>query len=127
MVGSVLHEIGDVLALAMIVPLVLFIWLYGRNSPWRSDPIGIALMLQKTALALLVLDLVLANYLPDQWDIAFLILRVLIFLAVLLLITVDVVNLRLIQSGSHRPLFLAWLRKDYTQKPRSKNFFNGAR
>jgi hypothetical protein len=112
---AILHEIGDVLALAMLVPLIIFVIYYWSKSAWRSDPIGIALMFQKASLILLVLDLVVANYSPESWRSAFLILRIVIFGTVLLLITVDVVNLRRIQTGSKRPLFLAWLRKDYSR------------
>jgi hypothetical protein len=122
-IDSALHTIGDYFALAMLIPLIVFVVLYTR-SPWRSDPIGIALMLQKIALTLLVLDLVLANYLPEGWDLAFVIARLVIFGTVLTLITIDTINLRRIQTGSKRPLFLDWLRKDYTLRARRKGFYN---
>jgi hypothetical protein len=123
-IDNALHTVGDYFALAMLIPLLTFVILYSRNSAWRSDPIGIALMFQKVALTLLVLDLVLANYLPDSWDLAFVIVRLVIFGTVLMLITTDTINLRRIQTGSKRPLFLDRLRKDYTLRTRRKGFYN---
>jgi hypothetical protein len=110
MLAEILHEVGDVIAVAMLIPLLLFVAYY-RRSPWRTTELGIAVMVQKTAISLLVIDLVLANYLPDELKLFFAVVRVLIFAFVLLLLVIDFINLHRIQMDPKKPLILRWLRK----------------
>lgn len=117
-VAEILHEIGDVLAISMLIPLLLFILFYGVKSPWRTTELGIAVLVQKIAISLLVLDLVLANYLPTSWRLPFLVARVAIFGLVGFLLTADFINLRLIQTGSRHHLIFRWLRKKNRLDPR---------
>jgi hypothetical protein len=110
MLSNSLHEIGDFIAVAMLVPLLLFVGYY-RRSPWRSTELGIAVMVQKSAIALLVINVVIANYLPESWKFIFVFVRLVIFIIVLALLVIDFINLRRIQVDPKKRLIFHWLLK----------------
>ena len=113
---EVLHLIGNALVLLMLIPLLAFILLYSMGSPWRSDPLGIALMSQKAMLLFLVLVGLLSISLPAGLDAGLYTLRVGGYAVILVLLVLDVINLRRVQTGSSRPLFFSWLRKSYRRR-----------
>lgn len=88
--------IGDTILVILLVPLVLFIFLYGTRSPWRLTPLGRSLMLQKLLLVLLVgfslFSTIVHDYPGYVW------IRILIYLAVAAALWTDVYLLRQVQK-----------------------------
>lgn len=119
LVEQVFRVIGNVAVVAMIVPLGIFILLYRARSPWRENELGIALMAQKVALLVMVLAIVAGNFLPDEFDLARIVTRALLFVAVAFFLAVDVANLWLLQAGRpNRLIFARWIYKPRDRRRR---------
>jgi hypothetical protein len=118
MLEQVLRTIGNIEVISMLIPLGAFIVFYRLWSPWRENELGIALMGQKIALTILVTAIVAGNFLPEDWDLVRLAVRVLAFTAVLGFLVIDVINLRYTQMN--RPNRLLFGRFIYKPRPRRK-------
>ena len=109
MSGDILFGVGDAIAWTIGVPLILFMLVYGFGSDWRKDPLGVERMFQKGYLLALWVVIMAGNFLPHEYDTFRAVLRILVFSAVTIVLTLQVINLRRIQTQSSRPLFFTWL------------------
>lgn len=109
MLDEILGNIGDALAWTIGVPLLVFMFTYAKGSPWRANALGIERMFQKGYLLALWLVIMAGNFLPDELNTFRLVARALIFAAVTTMLTLQIVNLRRVQTDSKRPLFFTWL------------------
>lgn len=106
--NDILKNIGDLIAWTIPIPLVAFMLVYGFGSPWRHDPLGIERMWQKLYLLALALLILAGNFLPDEFDTFRFAARIVIFTTVTVGLSLQVANLRRIQTGSNRPLFFTY-------------------
>lgn len=107
-INSALFLIGTLAALATVVPLLIFIVLYAWKSPWRSTELGIALMFQKVTIFLLIAIGILQALFPENCcePSPRLGVRALLFIALVALLSLDVVNLRRAQTHSKKKSIL---------------------
>jgi len=104
----ILDAIGNFIAGLIPIPLLVFMVTYGTGSPWRADPLGIERMFQKGYLLLLSAVILAGNFLPAEFEMIRLVVRILVFGIVVTALSMQVVNLRRVQTGSDRPLFFTW-------------------
>lgn len=97
--NELIQSIGHFIVISTVIPLLLFIWLYGAKSPWRANELGVALMFQKVCLLALVVIIILGNFLPAEFDLARYYLRALLFGLVAAFLWLDVLNLVRYQRG----------------------------
>jgi hypothetical protein len=116
--NDILDVIGDVIAWLIPIPLIAFILVYGFGSPWRADPIGIERMFQKWYLLALALLILAGNFLPPEFDTARLVARIVVFSLVVTGLSMQVINLWRVQTGSDRPLFFQRFTKRYPRRKR---------
>lgn len=114
--NDVLKIIGDIVAWFIPIPLVAFMVVYATRSPWRADPIGIERMFQKSYLLALALLILAGNFLPESFDTFRLIARIGVFALVTVGLSLQVVNLRRVQTGSERPLFFTYFTYDAARR-----------
>lgn len=105
--NEVLNNIGNAVAWTIGIPLLWFIITYTR-SPWRQHPLGIEKMVGKVELFALWLLIMAGNFLPEEFDTARYVARILLFGLVTTGLVLEVINLRRVQTDSHRPLFFTW-------------------
>ena len=118
--NDILKGIGDLIAWFIPLPLLAFMFVYGLGSPWRADPIGIERMAQKAYLLALAVLILAGNFLPAEYDTARYLLRIVIFAVVTAGLTIQVINLRRVQTNSTRPLFFTRFTYQATAKRRAR-------
>lgn len=106
--NEVLQAVGNGIAWLIPLPLVAFMFVYGLGSPWRADPLGVERMAQKLYLLALALLILAGNFLPEEFDTFRFVLRIVIFSVVTVGLSLQVVNLRRVQTRSERPLFFTY-------------------
>jgi len=109
MLADILQIIGDGIAWTIGIPLIWFMFTYAGYSPWRADPLGIERMFQKGYLFLLWVLIMAGNFLPDEFEMVRLIARIFVFATVTVMLSLQVVNLRRVQTSSAKPLFFTAL------------------
>jgi hypothetical protein len=92
------EHVGDVIAFLTAVPVVVFIFMYVKYSPWKSTELGVALLIQKVAIGLILLQVFIRDFLPDDWSTGIYIIRLTLMTSLLVLFTIDVLNLRKYQK-----------------------------
>jgi hypothetical protein len=107
--NDALQNIGNGLAWLIGFPLVAFMVVYGKWSPWRADPLGIERMFKTGYLLLLWLVIMAGNFLSDDFETLRLVARIIVFALVSAGFTVQIINLRRVQTYSPKPLFFEWL------------------
>lgn len=107
--NDVLQSIGDAAAWLIGPPLIGFMVVYAKWSPWRANPLGIERMFKTGYLFLLWLLIMAGNFLPDSLETPRLVARIVIFVLVATALSIQVVNLRRVQTWSTKPLFFEWL------------------
>lgn len=107
--NDVLQNIGDAAAWLIGPPLIGFMVVYAKWSPWRADPLGIERMFKTGYLFLLWLLIMAGNFLLDEFETARLIARIVVFVVVATALSIQIVNLRRVQTWSTKPLFFEWL------------------
>lgn len=90
---DIILTIGDFTVLSYLIPLGLFVGLYGFRSPWFQTELGVALMFQKIGFIGIILVIVLsvflgAAYPGREW------VRLVVYAIVGAALWLDVVNLR---------------------------------
>lgn len=116
--NEILKNIGDVIAWTIPFPLIVFMLVYGLGSPWRQDPLGIERMFQKAFLLSLALLILAGNFLPAEFDTFRFILRIFVFATVTAGLSLQVVNLRRIQTDPDARLFFTYFTYDAVSERR---------
>jgi hypothetical protein len=114
--NDILNAIGDVIAWMIPVPLIVFMVVYGTRSAWRADPLGIERMWQKAYLLALALLILAGNFLPVEFETARLVLRIIVFATVTVGLSLQIVNLRRVQTDSPKPLFFTYFTYDAAER-----------
>lgn len=92
----------DYIVLSYMLPLTIFIGLYAVRSPWRSNELGIALMLQKVGFTLVISVVLMTLFLGT--DYAFRQeLRTFVYTVVGVALWLDVFNLLRYQYRARHP------------------------
>jgi len=120
-VNEALKTVGDLIAWLIPLPLIVFMVVYATGSPWRQDPIGIERMAQKAYLLALALLILAGNFLPSEFDTFRYIARIVIFTVVAAGLSLQVVNLRRIQTRSGEPLFFDYFTYDAVERRRNQS------
>jgi len=107
-VNHILSVIGDTISWLIPVPLVVFMIVYATGSPWRADPLGIERMAKQGYLLALAVLILAGNFLPEDFETVRLIARVLMFALVTVGLSIQVINLRRVQTNSSKPLFFTF-------------------
>lgn len=107
--NDVLQMLGDGAAWLIGPPLIAFMVVYAKWSPWRADPLGIERMFKTGYLFLLWLLIMAGNFLPDEFETARLTARIVVFILVATGFVIQTINLRRVQTQSDKPLFFEWL------------------
>lgn len=93
--NDILLMAGDIVILSALVPLVLFVVYYSRQSPWTLTDEGKNLMLQKVVLIALILVVIASLFLgdyPGRW-----LVRLTIYGAIVYVMWLDFFQLRRVQ------------------------------
>lgn len=105
--NEVLSVVSDVVAWTIGIPLLWFIGTY-LHSAWRQNPLGIEKMIGKVKLLALWLLVMVGNLLPTGFDTARHIATIILCGFVTFVLTLEVINLRRVQTDSKKPLFFTW-------------------
>lgn len=98
---SVLKMFGNWVVWLALLPLIGFVVVYSTRSPWRSTWIGIALLLQKVLLTLLVIVILIGLFWPEMPGRE--IIRLVVFLACVVTFWLDFIQALVIQHRARHP------------------------
>lgn len=114
-----LATLTDYIAVSALLPLSLFVYYYGRYSPWRATNIGRTMMYKNLSFIAVFSVIALGLFLGDDYpgrDI----LRFIVYTAVVIMFWVNFVTMRKVQvqySTARFPRFIDRLnRKNWRKK-----------